>query len=168
MVVAAITSGFSATASAHASLETKTAPVGSHYKAVMRIGHGCEGSSTHTVRIQLPPEVLRAKPMPKAGWTLETVKEKLDKPFDYYGKTINEDVREIIWSAGNLPDDYYDEFVFSAKLAGQPGQTIHLKTFQECSQGDLQWIEIPAEGQDPHDLKAPAPALKLVDKHHDH
>jgi uncharacterized protein YcnI len=31
-------------AMAHVTLETAEAPAGSYYKAVMRVGHGCEGS----------------------------------------------------------------------------------------------------------------------------
>jgi periplasmic copper chaperone A len=34
------------TAFAHATLETKEAPASSFYKAVIRIGHGCEGTAT--------------------------------------------------------------------------------------------------------------------------
>ncbi|WP_421868834.1 YcnI family protein [Motiliproteus sp.] len=168
ILASTLAGSYSMTASAHASLEVQEAAVGSHYKAVMRIGHGCEGSATHTVRIQLPTELRKAKPMPKAGWTLETVKQKLDEPYDYYGNTITEDVREIVWSGGNLLDSQYDEFVFRAKLAGEPGQTLHLKTIQECDKGENRWVEIPKEGQDSHDLKGPAPGLKLTEAHHHH
>lgn len=168
LTASALACGFSTTAAAHASLETPSAAVGSHYKAVMRIGHGCEGSPTHTVRIQLPTELRKAKPMPKTGWTLETVTKKLDEPYDYYGKTITEDVREIVWRGGNLEDAHYDEFVFRAKLAGEAGKTLYVKTIQECPEGENRWVNIPAKGQDSHDIDSPAPALKLTAKHHDH
>ncbi|WP_432474570.1 YcnI family copper-binding membrane protein [Amphritea sp. HPY] len=168
LAAAAISCGFSTAAVAHASLETQSAAVDSHYKGVMKIGHGCKGSPTQTVRILLPLEIRKAKPMPKAGWTLETVKKTLDEPFDYYGKTVTEDVREIIWSGGNLSDDFFDEFVFSAKLAGEPGQTLYVNTIQECPDGENRWTEIPEEGQDSHDLKSPAPVLQLTEKHHNH
>ncbi len=168
LVSAAMGVGFSGTAAAHASLETQIAEVDSTYKGVMRIGHGCEGTATRVVRIELPLEIRRAKPMPKPGWTLETVSKQLDEPFDYYGHTITEDVRELVWSGGNLPDDHYDEFVFRARLAGEAGQTLHLKTTQECVKGENVWSEIPAPGQDSHDLKSPAPQLKLVAGHQHH
>ncbi len=166
--VALIGASYTGSASAHTSLETTTAATDSTYKAVLRVGHGCEGQPTHTVKILVPPQLRRAKPMPKAGWSLEVVKEKLDEPFDYYGQSITEDVREIIWSAGNLPDDFYDEFVFRAKVAGEPGQTLYLKTIQECAQGEHRWIEIPKAGQDRHELEQPAPALEVTDKHAGH
>ncbi|GAA3712322.1 YcnI family protein [Oceanisphaera sediminis] len=153
---------------AHASLETKTAPAGSHYKGVIKIGHGCDGAATQTLRVQLPLEVQHAKPMPKAGWQLELKREKLDVPYDYYGTQVSEDVRELVWTGGNLSDDHYDEFVFTARLAGEPGETLYLNTIQECTQGELRWTEIPADGQDPHDLPHPAPAITLTEAKHHH
>jgi uncharacterized protein YcnI len=59
---------------AHVTLETQEAHVGSTYKAVLRVPHGCEGAATLKVRVQVPEGVIAVKPMPKAGWTLETVK----------------------------------------------------------------------------------------------
>ena len=54
----------SAAALAHTSLEVKQAPAGSLYKAVLRVGHGCDGSSTTTLRVQIPEGVIAVKPMP--------------------------------------------------------------------------------------------------------
>ena len=45
------------TASAHVELENRQAPVGSGYKAVMRVSHGCNGSATTTIRIRIPEGV---------------------------------------------------------------------------------------------------------------
>ena len=152
-----------AAAFAHATLEQPTATAGSFYKAVMRIGHGCEGgAATQTVRIQIPDGVKQAKPMPKAGWKLETVVKKLDKPYDWYGQTITEDVSEIVWSGGYLPDNFYDEFVFRAKLPDEADQTLYFKTIQECEEGVHRWIEIPEPGKTADDYEEPAPGLKLI------
>ena len=43
---------------AHITLEQREAPAGSTYKAVMRVGHGCEGSPTIAVRVQIPDGVI--------------------------------------------------------------------------------------------------------------
>src|SRR4029077_17112878 len=37
---------FACTAAAHVTLETREAPVGASYKAVLRVPHGCEGTAT--------------------------------------------------------------------------------------------------------------------------
>jgi uncharacterized protein YcnI len=149
---------------AHVTLETSEAPASSFYKAVLRVPHGCEGSPTVALRVQIPDGFMRAKPMPKPGWNLETVIRKLDQPYDYYGTMITEDVSEIIWSGGNLRDDFYDEFVFRAKLPDREGETIYISVIQECEKGVHRWIEIPAEGKTADDYEEPAPALTLTPK----
>ena len=148
---------------AHATLETQQAPINANYKAVMRTPHGCEGTATLKVRIQIPEGVISVKPQPKPGWTLETVKAKYAKPYDYYGTPMTEGVKEIIWT-GKLLDENYDEFVFRAYLTDslKPGEMLYFPTIQECEKGVHRWIEIPAEGKKADDYKEPAPGLKLL------
>jgi periplasmic copper chaperone A len=150
---------------AHATLETQAASVGSSYKGVMRVGHGCEGSPTLKVRIQIPEGVIAVKPMPKAGWTLETVKARYKQSYDYYGTPMTEGVREIIWT-GKLLDEHYDEFAFRAHLTDslKPDTTLYFPTVQECEKGAERWIEIPAEGKSADDYKYPASGVKLRPK----
>ena len=109
-------------AAAHVTLETKEAAPNSSYKAVLRVGHGCEGKPTTVIRVQIPEGVISVKPMPKPGWELETVKDKYDRPYDYFGNELTEGVKQIAWSGGRLPDDFYDEFVFVGRLTDfEPG-----------------------------------------------
>ena len=67
-------------ARAHVELETDQAPAGSSYKAVLMVPHGCAGSPTVALRVQIPDGVVGAKPMPKPGWTVTTVVGKLANP----------------------------------------------------------------------------------------
>lgn len=60
-------------AAAHVSLETKQATVGASYKAVFTVPHGCAGSPTVKIRVQIPEGVIAVKPMPKAGWNVDVV-----------------------------------------------------------------------------------------------
>ena len=78
--------------------------------------HGCDGKATRTIRVQIPEGVIAVKPMPKAGWKLETVKGKYAKSYDLYGAEVGDGVKEVVWSGGDLPDEFYDEFVFRAML----------------------------------------------------
>ena len=151
-------------ARAHVELETDQAPAGASYKAVLMVPHGCAGSPTVALRVQIPDGVVGAKPMPKPGWRVTTVVGKLAKPVEREGTTITEDVREIDWSGGNLPDGFYDEFVFVASLPDQPGAVLHFPVIQQCAKGTVRWIDIPAAGQTEGDVKAPAPALTLGPK----
>lgn len=151
--------------SAHAVLEQKEVESNSFYKAVMGIGHGCEGSATTKVTIEIPEGVHRAKPMPKAGWQIEVIKGELKTPYiaTAYGKEVTEDVQKLVWSGGNLLDEHFDEFVFKAKIAVSP-QTLFFPTKQECVTGEIYWNEVPAKGKTTHDYKFPAPALKVLKK----
>lgn len=155
---------------AHATLETAEAPANSTYKAVLRVPHGCGGQPTHTVRVQIPEGFIAVKPMPKPGWKLETRKGPYATSYDYFGSTLSEGVKEVIWSGGLLLDEHYDEFVLRGRLADiAPGRVLWFKTVQECPNGAERWIEIPTNGQSASELKHPAPGLKVIEaKGHGH
>ena len=104
-------------ATAHVTLENLEAKVGTSYKAVLRVPHGCDGTATTVIRVKIPEGVIGVKPMPKPGWTLTTVTGKYPKAYDLFHRQITEGVTEISWSGGKLPDDWYDEFVFQGFLA---------------------------------------------------
>lgn len=157
------------TALAHATLEVQTAEIGSFYKGVMRIGHGCEGQATLRVDITIPEGVIAVKPMPKAGWTLTTGTSEYANSYDYYGRTLTSGVTTLTWE-GSLDDAHYDEFTFRGKLAGDwdAGTAIYFPTVQTCADGEQTWVNIPAKGQDPHAIEDPAPGLALKEAEHAH
>ena len=151
-------------ASAHVTLEAQEASINSTYKAVMRVPHGCEGAATLKVRVRIPEGVIAVKPMPKAGWVLETVKGPYARVVDDHGNPVAEGIKEVSWT-GRLLNEHYDEFVFRARLTDSlaAGTIIHFPVVQECEGGKVdRWIEIPAAGKNADDYKYPAPGLKLV------
>ncbi|WP_181706759.1 YcnI family protein [Chthonobacter rhizosphaerae] len=152
-----------APSAAHVSLEVKEAKAGSAYKAVLRVPHGCDGEATLRVRVRVPDGLYSVKPMPKAGWTLETVTGPYAQPFDNHGTTVTEGVREIVWT-GELQDAHYDEFVFRGSLARglAAGSFLAIPVVQECANGAERWIQVPAEGQSADDLERPAPMLRIL------
>lgn len=146
-------------AAAHITLVTKSAPVGSYYKATFRVPHGCAGSDTVAIKIRIPEGVVDVKPQPKPGWTLTLQRGSYPAPVKMLGATVDQGVREVSWSGGDLPDAYFDEFSFIAYLAPSlaAGSTLYFPLVQECKQGAERWI---ATGG--HDAANPAPALKLL------
>ena len=167
VLVAAGAAVFVCCASAHVTLETQQAPVGAPYKAVLRVPHGCDGAATVALRVRVSEGVIAVKPMPKLGWKIETVSGKYPKPYSFFrDEKLSEGVLEISFSGGNLPDPYYDEFVFSGFLAGdlEPGKVLYFPVVQECEKGVHRWIEIPAAGKSTSDYPEPAPGLKLLPK----
>jgi len=162
-------------AAAHVSLETKQATVGASYKAVFTVPHGCAGSPTVKIRVQVPEGVIAVKPMPKAGWTVDVVEGKYSGEYDYHGNKLSSGVKEVAWSGGKLPDKNYDEFVMQTFLTDKlkPNTMLYFPVVQECETGVSRWIEIPAEGAGhSHGGKSggksegnsPAPGVKLLPK----
>jgi periplasmic copper chaperone A len=149
---------------AHAVFHPKEAESGSYHRAAIKIGHGCQGAATVKVIIDIPESVHLVKPMPKSGWQIEIVKETLAEPYDSHGKLIKEDVRQLIWHSGHLPDDYYDEFVFHMKLPTAVGK-LYFPVRQICTEGENFWHEIPEGdfGHHGHHYSYPAPVLELIE-----
>jgi periplasmic copper chaperone A len=154
---------------AHVTLEQQQVESGAHYKAVLRVGHGCEGLPTTAVRVQLPAGFQGAKPMPKAGWTVQVKTDKLAAPYDNHGKQITEDVSEITWAVKSpefaLKDNEYDEFILRGRAA-MPAGAAWFKVTQLCQEssktGSNPWTEIPASGTNTRGLKYPAALLNVL------
>ena len=149
----------------HVSLEGKTAPASSTYKAVFQVGHGCQGSATTGITVQIPAGFQGAKPYPKAGWTLSVQQEKLARPYDSHGKPVTEDVSVVSWTAAGkeaaLQDAHFDEFVLRGKLPETAGP-LWFKVLQTCESGSNDWSEVPASGSSAKGLKSPAALLEVT------
>lgn len=165
IAASAILSVSATMALAHVTLEAPSASVGSTYKAVMRVGHGCGGSPTLKIRVQIPEGVVAVEPMPKPGWKMDTIEGPYKRPYDDNGTPVTQGVREIVWT-GKLPDRHHDEFVFQAYLTDslKPDTILYFPVVQECEKGVERWIEIPTEGRNADDYKSPAPGVKLRPK----
>lgn len=157
-------------ANAHAVLDLKKAPVNSYQRIAVRIGHGCDGQATQKVTVTIPEGIISVKPMPKVGWHLETVKGDYANEYTLHGEPVTSGVKELVWSEGDLPNDYLDEFVFQARLTDSlpAGEMVFVPVQQDCADGKRSWNETPAKGQNSHDLKSPAPGLMVVAAEGDH
>src|SRR5258705_9616111 len=97
-VITAIAALAATPVAAHVTLENRQAVVGSYYKAVFAVPHGCAGSATTKIRVQIPEGVIAIKPMPKPGWSVETIKGKYATEYELHGSKLSEGVKEVIWS----------------------------------------------------------------------
>jgi uncharacterized protein YcnI len=175
LLAAAVAMTLGTAAFAHVSLETKEAKLGAGYKAVFNIPHGCDGSPTTEVTIDIPEGVIAVKPMPKPGWKLSLQKGPYARTYDFYhGEKKSEGVKKVTWSGGELPDEYFDQFVLSTYIAGEieAGGKLSFPVTQKCATGALKWVEVAGPGVDAHSLEHPAPQLQLVaggdEGHHHH
>lgn len=148
----------------HIVLENRAAAAGSTYKAVFQVGHGCNGSSTTAISVQIPQGFQGAKPYPKAGWTLSAQSGKLAKPYADHGKQVTEDVTLVTWTAASkdaaLKETYFDEFLLRGKLSDTAGP-MWFKVLQTCESGSNNWNEVPASGTSTQGLKSPAALLEV-------
>jgi uncharacterized protein YcnI len=160
------------TAFSHIVLHEPTALAGSNYRAVLRVGHGCDGLATTGISVRIPPGVQGAKPMPKPGWLLEVRTELLATPYTSHGKRVEAEVSEISWTAQGkeaaLPDNFYDEFVLRATLPPTPS-VLWFKVIQTCNDagqmGRKDWTQVPAEGSSTRGLSQPAARLTVEAAH---
>jgi uncharacterized protein YcnI len=151
--------------SAHVFLQEKQANVGADYEAVFVVPHGCSGSATVKLRVQIPEGVVATEAKPVDGWTVDTVKGKYASEYDVKGAKVSEGIKEVDWSGGKLPDKTRQEFVIETYLSDglKPNTTLYFPAVQECEQGVSRWIEIPPEGAaHAHEGKWPAPGVKLT------
>lgn len=132
---------------------------------MLRIGHGCQGSATRQISVEIPDGFRGAKPMPKPGWALEIVKAKLAKPYSAHGTEVSEDTSRITWTARSpehlLPDGHYDEFVLRGTLPEREG-AMWFKVQQRCETGEWVWTQIPTSGTSTKGLKTPAALLEIL------
>ena len=150
-------------AAAHITLEFEEAAPNSSYKAVLRVPHGCEGAATTAVRVQIPEGLIVAKPMPKPGWEVTLTEGDYARSYDYFGTAVTKGVKEIAWSGGSLPDNFYDEFIFRVRVTDLAvGTKVYLPVIQECGTTAERWIEIPEVGKSEDDYEYPAPGFAIV------
>lgn len=148
-------------ARAHVTFDTLEVQADETIRTALRVPHGCEGSPTVAIRVQIPEGVRNVKPMPKPGWELTTVTEPVAQPASTGGHgSFSTRVTEVSWSGGSLEDAHYDEFVLRMRMPDAAGTTVYFPVVQECAEGVHRWIEIPTDGGG--ELPEPAPAIRLV------
>lgn len=144
-LAAALAAAAAATpAAAHIAADPAQATAGAYQAVRFRVGHGCDGAATTAVRIEIPAQMVSARPQPKPGWALEIAK-------------AGDRVAAITWR-GTLPADQFEEFAIFFKLPAQAGR-LALPAVQTCGETQIRWTEIPDEGPRP---KRPAPILTLT------
>ena len=151
-------------ASAHVSVDPDTTTAGSYALLTFGVPHGCGESATTKVSIQIPEPITSVTPTVNPGWDVEKVMVTLATPIDDgHGGQLTERVGEIVYTARSpLPDGYRDALVLSTKLPDTVGETLVFPTVQTCQEGESAWVQVAAEGEDPHDLDLPAPVLTVT------
>jgi uncharacterized protein YcnI len=128
-------------ASAHIDPDPIAMQVGASGTVAFNVEHGCDGSPMTDLKIQIPQGVTGVTAVEKAGWTA----------------TVTADTVEF--SGGSLDaatPDHFDITLTAPTTAGD----IHFPAIELCTVGEIDWIEIPQEGQpEPENV---APTIKIT------
>ena len=152
-------------AAAHISIDEPIHVAGAYTVLTFSVPHGCEGSATTEVRIQMPESIPSVTPTVNPNWDVEEVMATLEEPIEVeHGEPLTERDAEVVYTAKTpLPDGLRDAFELSMQMpADAAGQTLYFPVIQTCEQGETAWIEIPEAGQDAEELEAPAPSIQVV------
>ena len=180
----ALAVGLPTAASAHVDLEASSTAPATLSVLTFAVGHGCEGSPTTSLAIELPADVQAITPTIKPGWSItETPTEPTTSPGPSTGPSAGpmSDTSDpgtdtgtgtgtgtgttITYTADTpLPDGYRDTVQISALLPvdGQPGDVVAFPTLQTCESGSTAWSELPSGDPADPEPNLPAPALTLT------
>jgi uncharacterized protein YcnI len=151
-------------ASAHVTVTPTTTAAGAYTVLTVSVPHGCDGSATTKIAIQIPEEILSVTPTRNPLWEVTKERQNLTEPVtDAHGNEVTERDAVVVYTANNpLPDGYRDAFELSLQLPEEEGKTLAFPAIQTCEKGETAWTEIAAEGQDAEELEHPAPTLTIT------
>jgi periplasmic copper chaperone A len=127
--------------SAHIEPDPIAMQVGTSGTVAFNVEHGCDGSPMTDLKIQIPAGVTGVATVDKAGWTA----------------TVTGDTVEF--KGGPLDaatEDHFDITLTAPATAGD----IHFPAIETCQVGEIDWIEIPADGA--AEPENPAPTIKVT------
>ena len=160
-----LTAVAAAPASAHVTITPSDTAAGAYTVLTVSVGHGCEGSPTTALDIQIPEQILSVTPTVLPGWEVEKQMVQLDEPVeDAHGTVTTERVGQVVYTADQpLPDGYRAAMELSLQLPDAAGETLTFPVVQRCAEGETAWTETAAEGQEAEELERPAPTVTITD-----
>ena len=162
IAAAGITFLVAAPASAHVTVTPTETAAGAYTVLTFSVGHGCEGSPTEKITIQVPEGVNTVTPTRQPFYDVKVTTEKLAEPVkDAHGNELTERDATIVYTAKTpLPDGQRDAFEVSLQLPEKEG-TLAFPTVQTCEKGETAWIEKTPEGAT-EEPENPAPAFEVT------
>lgn len=161
----ALVLGGALAAEAHVSIADDTAEAGAYEILTMSVPHGCDGSATTGIAVQIPEGINAVTPTRNSYYDVEEVMEALETPItDSHGNEVTERVEQIVYTATTpLPEGQRDVFELSLQIPEEAtDSTLYFPTVQTCEEGEVAWVQIPEDGQDADDLESPAPSIDII------
>jgi hypothetical protein len=126
---------------AHVTLVAGNAAPGATYEAQFKVGHGCSGSPTTGLRIEIPPSVTGVEALAVAGWTIASEKDASGR------------ITAVRYAGGTLAADKPGLFSVRLHLPKAPGP-LSFAVHQACATGAEDWTG-------PAGAAHPAPVLMV-------
>ncbi|NES16279.1 MULTISPECIES: DUF1775 domain-containing protein [Micromonospora] len=144
LVAAAVAIGVAAVpASAHVIATPYTAET-KFFHTAFRVTHGCAGSATTAVRMQIPDGVHLVIPDAVPGWQLQVTRAYGQG--QGFGRVV-----EVAWLGGPLPDHQEQLFGMGFLIDRKAPDILWFPTVQQCEVGENRWVEIPPSLEEWHD-----------------
>lgn len=128
---------------AQAHIEIASGPAASNAttKVVFGVGHGCAGTDTYRVKIDIPAGVTSVRPM-RSDFATPTVEK------DSAGNVTSVTWQKPTADALDIDIAYY-ELVLRLKTPDQPLTTVYFPAHQTCRASDgtlttVEWTDVPA------------------------
>ncbi|KJL45376.1 MULTISPECIES: YcnI family protein [Microbacterium] len=138
-------------ASAHVHVTPETASAGATATLTFSFSHGCDGSPTTALAVDIPAGVGNATPVVQGGWTITRELGADGVP------------TRVVYTADTPVEDGLKAAVSMDVLfaEGTADSTLAFPVTQTCAEGETAWTQIAEDGEDPHDLDAPAPLVAV-------
>ncbi|MFI0987891.1 YcnI family protein [Streptomyces exfoliatus] len=162
----------SGTAFAHVSVQPEGEAAKGGYATVnIKVPNERDNASTVKVEVNFPLDhpLTSVMPQPVPGWKAEVTRSKLSKPLELHGKTINEAVSKVTWTAdgSKIGPGQFQQFPLSLGRLPEDTDQLVLKAIQTYDNKEVvRWIEEQKEGAE--EPQNPAPVLKLSAASADH
>ncbi|MDQ1128017.1 YcnI family protein [Microbacterium sp. SORGH_AS_0888] len=140
-------------ASAHVTATPQGDPAAGGYGLVtFAFSHGCKESPTTAISIDMPAGLDSVTPTVTPGWQVKVTRANGDGLVQNVTYTADQPVQTGLRVAFDLSVKYSKDAA---------GKTLSFPVVQSCVQGETDWTQIPADGQDPESLDTPAPSVKV-------
>lgn len=140
-----------AVASAHVGVTPDTLTLDEATVLSFSFTHGCESSPTTALRITMPDGLASVSPTADANWQIAV--ERGDDGL----------VDVVTYTASTaIPSELRGAVSMQVRPAEDAAASLAFPVEQICETGSTAWVELAGEGEDPHDLDAPAPVVSLA------
>lgn len=137
-------------ASAHVTVTPSGTAAGSYTVLTFAFSHGCEGSPTTALAIDIPESTESVSPTLNPNYTIEKVAD-------------GDRTSQVVYTAITpVEDGYRDTIELSMRLPDDAaGETLSFPVLQTCEVGETNWNQVPEEGEE--EPESPAPVIVVTE-----